>query len=103
MENKEYYLVSLVHTKKTDSFITLWKGSERGYTFTRARAGIYSHLKPEHDNADVMPVLRSKLESLFIESGQDKGVPNCKAVLEELGLRWSATGLRRSAKSLIER
>lgn len=102
-EKKEYYLLSLKHTGKSDLCLTFWRPKNCGYTYIQEGAGIYSKLnKGYHDlPGDTLPIERSILEKLFIESKNythqnEPGhvIPNSKMVWEELGLKMTNKGLR---------
>lgn len=97
---KKYRIVSMKHTDKKDSFITLWGPNDAGYHFSEEMSGLYNGYVPGyHDSDDNMAVLNDRIKTLFIDvtyEGKPKRmIPNCKAVWDELGLKWSAKGLRR--------
>lgn len=96
----KYRIVCMKHTGKKDSFITLWGPNDAGYHFSQEMSGVYDGYVPGYHDSDYnMPVSEDRLKKLFIDvvyEGKPKRmIPNCKAVWDELGLKWTAKGLRR--------
>lgn len=92
------YIISLKHTNKTDSFLTLWRPDNKGYCTSLQSAGIY--FEPEkgyHDSDDNMPIdihhaaiLSSSVK--FDDELRDC-IPNVKYILDELGIRFKGKNL----------
>ena len=86
------------HTNKRDKFITLWGKNNCGYYTSTEGAGLYETPIDGYHNSppDSIPVEREKLEKLTVCVNQAGAgwhcVPNCQAVLEELGFKWNRRG-----------
>jgi len=100
-QHKKYRIVSMKHTGKSDKFITLWGPNDAGYHFSKELSGIYDGYEPGyHDSEGNMPIPEELAQRLFINvnyEGKEKHmIPNCKAVWDELNLKWTKSGLRRN-------
>jgi hypothetical protein len=100
-----FRIVSMKHTGKRDTYITLWGPDDAGYHFSKEMSGVYHGYVPGyHDSEGNMPITEEKAESLFIKvdyEGKEKHmIPNCKAVWEALGLKWTKQGLRRNISTV---
>lgn len=90
---KEYYIISLKHTAKTDRYLTLWRPDNAGYCLSKEMAGIYTELKyGYHDSEGQLPIEKEVLEKLMINitiDGFDRhAVPNCVAVWDVLRVKF---------------
>ena len=97
-----YLIISFVHTKKSDPYITLWRPNNAGYCFSKEMAGLYE--KPEkgyHDSENGMSISEEDASNLFIFAPYDKGgekkhlIPNCQAVWNQLNLKMTKNGLKK--------
>lgn len=89
---KQYYIVSIKHTSKSDTALTLWGANNAGYFWNKSMAGIYSEeeiksFKGDHDN---VPVSKEDADKLFLPA-KDFGdlyisLPNDITVRTILGL-----------------
>ncbi len=88
---KTYYIVSLKHTSKGDTALTLWGRGCCGYVWDKQRAGIYQ----EDDRAKIENFDNVFIDSLiadqFFLAGNDYGdvytaLPNNTTVCKILGL-----------------
>jgi hypothetical protein len=87
------YVLSLLHTMKSEKYITLWRPKNAGYTYYMEAAGVYDEIKPGyHDSHISVPIEKELFESLTIEASV---LPLCKSVLEALGLKFSKKGIQR--------
>ncbi len=66
--NKEYYIVSLKHTSKGDTALTLWGPNNSGYFWDQSRAGIYTEDQAAKFKGDEqnIPVLKEDADRLFL-------------------------------------
>lgn len=95
----KYYIISLAHTKKTDAFMKLWGQKSKGYTTNIDDAGEYEELPEGIKDSDLLLVEKWKaVTDLSMRADNKLSIPNCRAVWEELGLKWSATGLRKQVQ-----
>lgn len=95
-----YYIISLCHTHKNDSSITLWRPSNAGYCYSQGCAGKYDSIQEGyHDSEGNMPVRCIELDKLFIEMELDgeikKVIPNHGLVHRALGVKMTKKGLKR--------
>lgn len=87
---KQYYIVSLKHTSRGDSAITLWRHNGSGYCWYRDWAGVYSEINPL--NADSLNIFVDKeiADPLFKQTtydGENRMVlPNMPGVWAALNL-----------------
>lgn len=88
----EYYIVSLKHTSKGDTALTLWGPNGAGYCYTQRRAGVYTEeykQKFGHDPENVF-VEKEKADKLFMHAKDcnDRfyALPNDTTVRTILGL-----------------
>lgn len=103
--DQKYRIVSMKHTGKKDEFLTLWGPSDAGYHYSEELSGVYDGYQPGyHDSEGNMPITEEQAQRLFIQviyEGKEKHmIPNCKAVHDALGLKWSAQGLRRKLQNI---
>lgn len=66
---KQYYIVSIKHTSKADTALTLCGPNNAGYTWNKSRAGVYSEedvLKEFTGDSDNVPVDKEKADKLFL-------------------------------------
>lgn len=90
--SKQYYIVSLRHTSKGDTALTLWGPNNAGYCYDKSRAGVYSEEQISHHNTDKenIAVDKEKADALFLPATDfnDKFValPNNTTVRAILGL-----------------
>lgn len=96
------YVLSLKHTNKTDSYITLWRPKNGGYCWALQNAGLYEDPKiGYHDSCNDVPIKTDDLERLAIEVSIERNgkivsvIPNCKAIWDTLGLVWKKGNLTR--------
>lgn len=99
--SKQYYIVSLKHTSKGDTALTLWGPNNAGYCYNQSRAGIYTEedvLRFKNDKENV-PVHKEVADRLFLPATDvnDKfiALPNDTTVRAILGL---STGPMKPAK-----
>lgn len=60
---KQYYILSLKHTSRADSGITLWGPNSQGYTIFIDRAGLYTESdRPEREYPDNVFVEKELVE-----------------------------------------
>lgn len=91
---KEYYIISLKHTNKTDSYLTLWRADNAGYCISKELAGIYTEIQEGYHNSEgQLPIECKELDKLMIlTSNEDKkefnAVPNCAAIHRILGVKY---------------
>jgi len=88
----EYYIVSIKHTSKGDSALTLWGPNNSGYTWHKDRAGVYTEDQIKRFAGDEMnvPVSRGAADLLWL-SADDYGdkyisLPNNTTTCALLGL-----------------
>lgn len=92
--NKKYYIISLKHTNKTDSYLTLWRADNSGYCISRELAGIYTEIQDGYHNSEGQLVIEcEQLDKLMIlVTNEDKkefnAVPNCMAIHRILGVKY---------------
>lgn len=96
----EYYIVSLKHTSKGDTALTLWGPNNAGYTRHKFNAGVYTQEEADTFKGDTgnVPVLKSDADKLFLvayDTPRERFValPNDPSVLIRLGLDSSAMKL----------
>lgn len=96
-----YYVISLAHTLKTDSFLTLWRPNNAGYCWSKENAGVYEEIeKGYHDGDGNLPVERVKAESMMIRNEEGKHcIPNTKAVWKMLSIKFSKGDLVKISSS----
>lgn len=99
-----FYIISLTHTVKSDSYITLWRPKNAGYCYTQEMAGLYQNPeKGYHDSDSNMPISEDKFNKIAIEfEYEDSGnivhcLPNCVAVWKILGVFMTKNGLQKRA------
>lgn len=74
--SKQFYVVSLAHTKKWDGVITLWNPNDAGYCYRLERAGKYkeedirAHASYYNDGVNSIAVECSTLEKLATKVGE---------------------------------
>lgn len=89
---KQYYIVSLRHTSKGDTALTLWGHNHAGYVYNQSRAGIYTEEEAHEfkNDKENVPVDKEKADKLFLPANDfnDKFValPNDTTVRTILGL-----------------
>jgi hypothetical protein len=89
---KEYYIVSLKHTSKGDTALTLWRHNSNGYCWYREWAGVYKEEeKGVIENFENVFVEKEKADSLFAltypyDDEERTILPNLPEVLQALGL-----------------
>lgn len=102
IEYNPRYLISLKHTHKSDTCITLWGTENSGYAQCRENAGVYVEIEEGyHDRPyDTLPIACDILDQYFIKSHKFSfnGYPgsiilNHKLIWEELGLKMTRNGL----------
>lgn len=73
MSEREFYVVSVKHTHRTDKYITLWRPDDKGYCFRTEAAGKYTesqiaaHLGYYHTGYDIA-VPREVLDAIVMQS-----------------------------------
>lgn len=99
MEEKGYYIISLKHTSKTDSYLTLWRANNQGYCISQEMAGKYIEIKDGyHNSEDQLPIECKELDKLMItveneDNREFKAVPNCSAIHRILGVKYKKSDL----------
>lgn len=97
-----FYIISLRHTNKKDSYMTLWRPEDKGYCYAKEHAGIYDvPKKGYHDNEDNMPISIDCDLFMTVFDVMDNGkavrrIPNCKAVWDQIGVKLTKNGLIRT-------
>lgn len=64
--SKQYYIVSLRHTSKGDTALTLWGPNNAGYCYNQSKAGVYTEeeiqrFKNDDENVPVEKEIADKL------------------------------------------
>jgi len=65
----EYYIVSIKHTSKADTALTLWGSNYCGYCYHKKNAGIYSREQVDKDfknDPENVPILKEEADKLFL-------------------------------------
>ena len=93
----KYYIICLKHTRKKDSFFTLWRPNNAGYCWFKDHAGVYDgYEKGYHDSCNNVPVLKEVLDKLFIdieyEGKMVKAVLNNPENRKKLGIKYCNIG-----------
>jgi hypothetical protein len=88
---KEYYIVSLKHTSKSDTALTFWGKDKCGYTWHKDRAGIYSEDEIKSSITFENVAVEKEIADKFWMNALDFGdkyisIPNNPTVLYHLGL-----------------
>lgn len=67
-KNMEYYIVSVKHTSKADTALTLWGPNNAGYCYNKSRAGIYTQEQADTFKGDDenIPVSKEAADKLFL-------------------------------------
>lgn len=96
----KHYVISLCHTQKKDTYMTLWRPDNKGYCLSKEMAGVYEDPKTGyHDSETNMSITEEQADKLFLEvnyEGELKHmIPNCKAVWDILNAKWGKYGLTR--------
>lgn len=67
MSEQQYYIVSIKHTSKGDTALTLWAKNSAGYTYHRDRAGVYGEeRRKEIEAAGDVFVKKEDADRLFL-------------------------------------
>ena len=92
----QYYIVSLKHTSKADTAITLWKSASAGYCWYQEWAGLYTHQEQmkhspndQHDVFIEKDLLESYLTEVMYEGGIWNVLPNTPEVRKALNLNYN--------------
>jgi len=88
---KLFYIVSLKHTSKADTALTLWGANRSGYVWCKYRAGVYTEAEAEKLRSDDNVPVEKNIADLFFLPGHDYeqnfvALPNDIFVRKALGL-----------------
>ena len=88
---KQYYIISLKHTSRADSAITLWRKNSGGYCWYQDWAGLYNDSdrpgRSDGENVFVEKDIADKLFKMTVYGGEVRMVlPNAVNVWNELEL-----------------
>ncbi len=70
---KQYYVVSLKHTSKADTALTLWRPNRAGYTWDVRGAGVYTDDDRPAIETDENVFIDKDLADKFALNGNDYG------------------------------
>jgi hypothetical protein len=98
-----FYVLTCEHTAKNDKWLNFWGPKNAGYYYSEGMIGEYeSPEKGYHDSDHSIPIPKEVAERLFItvnvEGVDRRRIPNCRAVLDEMGLIWGRDTIKRKVK-----